>query len=91
LLDGPDVWKWSSSADGVTTIVSGGACMVKNTSSPTFIAVSDNPIAERAYEIYVERGRVDGFDWDDWLAAERELNVMPTTPRLKVSTNVKKR
>jgi hypothetical protein len=30
-------------------------------------------IAERAYERYVTRGRSDGRDWDDWLAAEREL------------------
>ena len=27
----------------------------------------------RAYEIYVERGRVDAQDLDDWVQAEREL------------------
>ncbi len=31
-------------------------------------------IASRAYEIYLERGRTDGQDMDDWLAAERELS-----------------
>ena len=32
-----------------------------------------NRVAERAYELYLERGRADGRDFDDWLAAEREL------------------
>lgn len=27
----------------------------------------------RAYEIYIERGAQPGFDLDDWLQAEREL------------------
>jgi hypothetical protein len=31
-------------------------------------------VAERAYELYLERGRSDGQDFDDWLAAERELS-----------------
>ncbi len=31
----------------------------------------------RAYELYLARGRADGRDFDDWLAAEREL----TSPR----------
>lgn len=30
-------------------------------------------IAARAYERYIERGRDDGHDVDDWLEAEREL------------------
>lgn len=28
----------------------------------------------RAYELYLARGGSDGQAWDDWLAAERELN-----------------
>lgn len=31
-------------------------------------------IQERAYEIYVQRGRIDGFDLADWFQAEQELN-----------------
>ena len=65
--------------------------MVKNTTSPTFIVVSDDPIAERAYEIYLERGRVDGFDCDDWLLAERELKATRTIPNKSVPASVKKR
>jgi Protein of unknown function (DUF2934) len=30
-------------------------------------------IALRAYELYLARGGADGGDFDDWLAAEREL------------------
>lgn len=30
-------------------------------------------IAERAYQLYMERGGRDGRDLDDWLEAEREL------------------
>ena len=30
-------------------------------------------IRRRAYELYEQRGRVDGFAWDDWLQAETEL------------------
>ena len=30
-------------------------------------------IRERAYEVYVQRGRTDGFDIEDWLQAEKEL------------------
>ena len=32
-------------------------------------------IAARAYELYLARGGGDGQDWDDWLAAERELSA----------------
>lgn len=30
-------------------------------------------IARRAYELYEQRGRGDGWDWDDWFRAEHEL------------------
>ena len=30
-------------------------------------------IAHRAYRRYLERGSTDGYDIDDWLAAEQEL------------------
>jgi hypothetical protein len=34
-------------------------------------------IEERAYYRYVERGRLDGFDVDDWLAAEADVRPSP--------------
>ena len=40
-------------------------------------SAADSPRLEeiriRAYEIYMERGGQPGFDLDDWLQAEREL------------------
>jgi hypothetical protein len=36
-------------------------------------AVADHAhIAQRAYELYEQRGRQEGHDLDDWLKAERE-------------------
>jgi hypothetical protein len=34
-------------------------------------------IAARSYELYEARGREDGHDLEDWLAAERELRDAP--------------
>ncbi len=31
-------------------------------------------IEHRAYELYLARGEEHGYDQDDWLQAERELN-----------------
>jgi hypothetical protein len=39
-------------------------------SEPTF-----EQIQVRAYEIYIERGRQDGFELDDWFQAEKELKT----------------
>ena len=41
---------------------------------------SPERIAARAYELYLERGGGHGQDWEDWLAAEREL-ASAATPR----------
>lgn len=30
-------------------------------------------IASRAYELYEQRGRLDGFDTQDWLQAEQDV------------------
>jgi hypothetical protein len=34
-------------------------------------------IAARAYQLFVERGRQDGHEVDDWLQAEYELMQLP--------------
>jgi hypothetical protein len=36
---------------------------------------TEEMIAARAYERYVQRGREDGHDVEDWLAAEGELRA----------------
>ncbi|HUJ09549.1 MAG TPA: DUF2934 domain-containing protein [Verrucomicrobiae bacterium] len=34
-------------------------------------------ISARAYQIYLERGRIPGHEMDDWLQAEYELMQLP--------------
>ena len=41
-------------------------------------------IAARAYQIYLERGRAHGHDWDDWLQAEYELRQLPVRELVKL-------
>ena len=43
-------------------------------------------IARRAYELYEQRGRVDGSDAQDWLQAEQEVRgqAEPAPPRSAV-------
>ena len=36
-------------------------------------SISREDVERRAYERFVERGRADGADVEDWLEAEREL------------------
>ncbi len=38
-------------------------------------SIERDRIAERAYELYISRGRQDGRELEDWLAAERELTA----------------
>ena len=47
----------------------------KKARSPKPAHSSDNEqrIRRRAYELYEQRGRVDGFALDDWFQAEREI------------------
>jgi len=35
--------------------------------------LTDTDIAKRAFELYCDRGRQNGYDVEDWLQAEREL------------------
>jgi hypothetical protein len=46
-------------------------------------SVSEEQIRERAYEIYIERGGVDGQALDDWLRAEIELEKSRGTAAVK--------
>ncbi len=59
--------------------------MNQNPNSPEETELSDTALlrrlfARRAYQLYEERGCVDGFDLQDWLQAEREIlgQVEPT-------------
>ena len=46
---------------------------------------SEHHIAERAYELFLQRGGEHGRDWDDWLCAERELRTAPCQPAAVLS------
>jgi len=61
--------------------------MVSDIVSPAFIIVSAADIAARAYGFYLDRGRADGFDREDWLRAERELK----DPRANAGTRGSRR
>jgi Protein of unknown function (DUF2934) len=37
-------------------------------------------ITQRAYELYEQRGRQDGFAMQDWLQAEQDLTKVPQEP-----------
>jgi len=39
-------------------------------------APTPEEIRLRAFEIYIQRGGIDGCDLDDWLQAERELQEL---------------
>jgi hypothetical protein len=45
----------------------------KTTSRPRTALPAATVIAARAYELFLQRGGVHGYDRDDWFAAEREL------------------
>ena len=40
---------------------------------PTVLISAEQQIRQRAYELYEQRGRIDGRDLDDWLQAERSI------------------
>jgi hypothetical protein len=45
----------------------------------------DERIRRRAYELYEERGRVDGFALDDWLQAEAEIRGKQKGQKVKAA------
>ena len=59
--------------------------MNQNPNSPEETELSDRALlrrlfARRAYQLYEERGCVDGFDLQDWLQAEHEILEQLTEP-----------
>jgi len=42
-------------------------------------------IRQRAYQLYEQRGRVDGFAFDDWLQAEGETLGAHKQPKAKAA------
>ena len=55
----------------IAAIFTGERLLTKDTGGPK--PPSRDEIARLAYHFYETRGRLDGQDVDDWLAAEQEL------------------
>ncbi len=47
----------------------------KNGKNGTVTTDLEHAIRLRAYELYVQRGRLDGYAQDDWLQAEAEVRL----------------
>lgn len=41
---------------------------------------SREAVAKRAYELYLQRGSVPGYEMEDWLTAEAELTAAAAPP-----------
>ena len=59
-----------------------GKSLAKRTTKPRSAAPfapvpTHDDIAMRAYELFLQRGGQHGQDFEDWLAAERELQIQP--------------
>jgi hypothetical protein len=46
---------------------------VQKRAAKTIVVVDSSQIAQRAYEIFLQKGAVHGHDLEHWLAAEQEL------------------
>ena len=61
----------------VTSISQGGLSQSENRAESNAVRASEPSLLEliriRAYEIFEERGRLDGFDQEDWARAEAEV------------------
>ena len=44
---------------------------------------SENRIRDRAYQLYEQRGKLDGSALDDWFQAEAEVLTAPKQPKVK--------
>jgi hypothetical protein len=41
---------------------------------------TETDIAKRAYELFLQRGSISGYELDDWLQAEAELTAAAAKP-----------
>jgi hypothetical protein len=48
---------------------------------------SQQDIAQRAYELYIQRGSKPGKDIDDWVRAEKELGAEALTASARTTVN----
>ena len=64
-----------------SSLISGNSAVSNNPSSsmmnnpPILNNYTEDDIRQRAYQIFLDRGGIDGNDLDDWLRAEAELQA----------------
>ena len=58
-----------------TTTTKNVVAMRRPAATSETVNPSSAEIAKRAFELYCERGGLDGYDLQDWLQAERELTA----------------
>lgn len=63
-------------AKKTTTTTKNVVAMRRPAATNDTVNPSSAEIAKRAFEIYCERGGLDGSDVQDWLQAERELTAL---------------
>ncbi len=56
---------------------------------PDFANDIEERIRQRAYELYEQRGRVDGFALDDWFQAETEILGAQNQQKVKAAKGSK--
>ena len=49
------------------------SALAPKSDTPTVLIPMEQQIQQRAYELYEQRDRVNGYDLEDWLKAENEI------------------
>ena len=82
----PTIVRKARSASTIASTIASTTAKTTKTSAKPSVAATAGSIANsspdwyeqvrgRAYELYVQRGRLDGFAEQDWLQAESELRT----------------
>ena len=66
---------------GTATVTTAAPSETRKTSSAPVSIDIQGEIRRRAYELYEQRGRVHGFEQEDWAQAEREILARHNRPQ----------
>ncbi len=73
------IWPWVLKELGETPMGKRKVLNSKSAQSARDAGERTEKIRRRAYELYELRGKQDGNDLDDWLAAEAEIEATPAS------------
>jgi len=60
------------------------AKMIKPVVAHDHRVITKDEVAQRAYELFLARGRAEGRDVEDWLEAERQLEAESLAPSIEI-------